>query len=196
MCLHAQSEDPAVYACVFAILLGCLPLFARMNTNWAEFLTTRDAVVSKILPPVSLSLFLWSLCSWLLFGVTHVPWYCPESFVFDFLLWLILSPHLPISPMFSYNPKYRLKCEHCWRVVLSNEHRVQFFAVLIATCFCFLWPSVQPEWVLLELVLPFSIYVSSVSLMPLRDCFLHKKLLLLTLKSSPCHIFQPAADKF
>lgn len=54
VCLHARSEDPAVCACVFAILFGCLPLFARMNTNLAEFLMARDAVVSKIftlLPP-------------------------------------------------------------------------------------------------------------------------------------------------
>lgn len=59
VCLHAQSEDPAVYACVFALLLGCFPMFARMNTNWAKFLMARVAVVSKILPPRSL--FLWSL---------------------------------------------------------------------------------------------------------------------------------------
>lgn len=51
VCLHAQSKDPAVYACVFAILIGCLPLFARMNTNRAEFLMARDAVVSKTFTP-------------------------------------------------------------------------------------------------------------------------------------------------
>lgn len=54
VCLHARSEDPAVCACVFAILLGCLPLFARMNANLAEFLMARDAVVSKIFLPPSL----------------------------------------------------------------------------------------------------------------------------------------------
>lgn len=76
--MYAQSEDPAVYTCVFAIFLGRLPLFARMNTNWAEFLMARDAVVSKIFSPFP-PCFLRRLnidvvqCPWLAFGVTHVP---------------------------------------------------------------------------------------------------------------------------
>lgn len=43
VCLHAPSEDPAVCACVFAIHIACLPLFARMNTNLAQFLMGKDA---------------------------------------------------------------------------------------------------------------------------------------------------------
>lgn len=82
--------------------------------------------------------------------------------------------------MFSCDPQHRPKCERCWPVVLTNEHHVHFCrsVCLIATCFCFLWPSVHPLVVLLQLVF----LVSSRLFLSCFDVFLHRALLLFAVK--------------
>lgn len=76
MCLHAQSEDPAVYASVFAILLGCLPpvctdeyKLGRVPYDWR---CTSEHVFFFSHPRLS-SADASLLLAGVFFGVTHVP---------------------------------------------------------------------------------------------------------------------------
>lgn len=139
VCLHAQSKGPAVYACVFAILFGCLPLFARMNTNWAEFLMARDAVVvSKILPP--LSLFPWSLNTDIALLLAGFWCYsCPLTQ--PRVVWLCVVSNIvtPLSSVFLW-PSIQAKVWTLLACCPEQWASCAFLPLCMPHCFLFLFP--------------------------------------------------------
>lgn len=138
VCLHTHSQDPAVYAWVFAVLPSCLPLFVRMNTNWAAFLMARFAIVSKIFIP-SLPI-LWSVntdMSQLLAEVWCYP--CPLTQPIVILLCVtsnIVTPSVFLWP--SVQAIVWALLAYC--LEQSTSCAFLLFCMCHATCFCFLWP--------------------------------------------------------